>query len=100
MNDANKAGYRRDTIFTSFMMFKTWIPKLVSTRVEGIKYNTELEEWDYGRTRAFAKTLVHLGFRNITKMRDIMLGTEEGLKILDEILEQKKWTIIKKQDKL
>ena len=96
MNDANKAGYRRDTIFTSFMMFKTWIPKLVSTRVEGIKYNTELEEWDYGRTRAFAKTLVHLGFKNITKMRDIMLGTEEGLKILDEILEQKKMDYYKK----
>lgn len=90
MNDANKAGYRRDTIFTSFMMFKTWIPKLVSTRTEGLKENIELNEWSYGRTRAFAKTIVHLGFRNITKMRDIILGTEEGLKILNEMLEQKK----------
>ena len=32
MNEDYKAGYRRDAIFSSFMMFKDWIPKLVSAQ--------------------------------------------------------------------
>ena len=96
MNDANKAGYRRDTLFKSFMMFKTWIPKLVSTRGEELKYNIEVDEWNYGRTRAFIKTIHHLGMRNIKNIQDIMLGTPEGLKILDEILERKRIEYFKK----
>lgn len=90
MNEDNKAGYRRDTIFSSFMMFKNWIPKLVSTRVLDIKKNVELNEWEYGRGRAFLKAWVHLGIKNTSKMMDIINGTEEGLKILDEMLEAKK----------
>lgn len=90
MNEDNKAGYRRDTIFSSFMMFKNWIPKLVSTRVLDIKKNVELNEWEYGRGRAFLKAWVHLGLSNTSKMLDIISGTEEGLRILDEMLEAKK----------
>lgn len=90
MNMVNKAGYRRDTIFSSFMMFKTWIPKLVSVRALDIKKNIELDEWEYGRTRAFLKTIVFLSFKNISQLRDIINGTDEGLKILDELLEAKK----------
>ena len=56
MNEDNKAGYRRDAIFSSFMMFKDWIPKLVSEHAIGINKNAELDRWEYGRTRAFVKT--------------------------------------------
>lgn len=96
MNEDNKAGYRRDTIFSSFMMFKNWIPKLVSTRVLDIKKNVELGEWEYGRGRAFVKAWVHLGLKNTSKMLDIINGTEEGLRILDEMLEAKKIEYYKK----
>ena len=89
MSNDNKANYRRDTIFTSFMMFKTWMPKLVSARALDIHQNLETEEWEYGRTRVFVKTLVKLGARNIAKMRDMLNGTEEGLRIMDEMLEEK-----------
>jgi len=89
MSNDNKAGYRRDSIFTSFMMFKTWMPKLVSARTLDIHQNLETEEWEYGRTRVFVKTMVKLGMRNITKMRDVINGTEEGLRIMDEMLEEK-----------
>ena len=90
MSLTNKADYRRDTIFSSFMMFKNWIPKLVTARGMDIKKNVELDTWEYGRTRAFFKTVAYLGTANITSMNDIINGTEKGLKILDELLEAKK----------
>jgi hypothetical protein len=96
MNLDNKAAYRRDTILKSFMMFKNWIPKQVSIRTLDIQKNMELDEWEYGRSRVFVKTLINLGFRNITKMRDIMAGTAEGLAIMDEILEDKRQEHLKK----
>ena len=90
MSLTNKADYRRDTMFSSFMMFKNWIPKLVTGRGMDIKKNVELDTWEYGRTRAFFKTVAFLGKSNITSMIDIINGTEKGLKILDQLLEAKK----------
>jgi hypothetical protein len=90
MSTTNKADYRRDTMFSSFMMFKNWIPKLVTARGMDIKKNVELDTWEYGRTRAFFKTVAFLGKSNISSMIDIINGTEKGLKILDELLEAKK----------
>jgi hypothetical protein len=90
MNENNKAGYRRDSIFSSFMMFKNWIPKQVSVRAADIKKNTELDEWEYGRARAFFKTWIALCNWNISKMVQIANGSEEGLALLDELLESKK----------
>lgn len=90
MNEDNKAGYRRDTIFSSFMMFKGWIPKQLSVRGQDIKRSNELDNWEYGRMRVFAKTLVHIGLFNIKGMRDIISGKEEGLKKISEMYEAKK----------
>lgn len=90
MSSTNKADYRRDTMFSSFMMFKNWIPKLVTGRGMDIKKNVELDTWEYGRTRAFFKTVAFLGKSNIMSMIDIINGTEKGLMILDELLEAKK----------
>ena len=96
MNEDNKAGYRRDTIFSSFMMFKNWMPKLVAEHTLGIDKNAELDKWEYGRTRAFVKTWQYVGFRNIAKMRAIITGTDEGLQILNEMLEAKKLDYFRK----
>lgn len=96
MNEDNKAGYRRDTIFSSFMMFKNWMPKLVAEHTLGIDKNAELDKWEYGRTRAFVKTWQHVGFTNIAKMRAIITGSDEGLQIINEILEAKKLDYYKK----
>lgn len=90
MNQDNKAGYRRDAIFSSFMMFKTWIPKLVSEHIGEMSMNVEVGTWEYGRTRAFIKTWAFLGKRNVFKIREILNGSEEGLKILDEMLQEKR----------
>lgn len=99
MSDTNKADYRRDTMFRSFMMFKNWMPKLISAHTLDIKKNMQLDEWQYGRTRAFVKTWAHLGLMNIGKMRAIITGTEEGLAILDEMLEAKKADYFRKNGK-
>jgi len=90
MSSDNKAGYRRDTIFSSFMMFKTWIPKLVYSRVGDIKKNEQLGEWEYGRARVFLKTWANIGFTNIKGLRDVYIGNKEGLKIMDDLLQAKK----------
>ena len=90
MSRENKAGYRRDTILKSFMMFRNWIPKQVNERTMDIQKNEILDEWEYGRMRVFFKTWRHLGLRNILKIRNILAGNEEGLKIMNEILEEKK----------
>jgi hypothetical protein len=44
MSNDDKMGYRRDTIFNSFMMFKGWIPKLLSARYKNITKNTATDE--------------------------------------------------------
>ena len=100
MSSDNKANYRRDTMFRSFMMFKNWIPKLVSQRVSDIKKNKELDQWEYGRMRLFIKTWAQLGFRNIFKMRQIIMGTDEGLAILNDMLQQKREDYYRKTGKV
>jgi hypothetical protein len=100
MSADNKADYRRDTMFRSFMMFKNWIPKLVSQRSSDIKKNKELDQWEYGRVRLFLKTWNELGFTNIFKMRQIIMGTDEGLAILNKMLEQKKEDYYRKTGKV
>lgn len=90
MNVDNKAGFRRDSMLSSFMMFKGWIPKQVHVRTMDLRKNPELDTWEYGRSRAFLKTWAQLGLRNTLKMKDILNGTEEGLRIMDEMLAEKK----------
>ena len=90
MSEDNKANYRRDTIFKSFMMFKNWAPKQILLRGLSINKNLELNQWEYGRTRLFVKTWKQLGLRNIFKMQAILQGTDEGLAIMDEMLKAKK----------
>lgn len=90
MSRDNRADYRRDTILKSFMMFRNWIPKMISERTMDIQKNQELDEWEYGRARVFFKTLFRLGLRNIGKMQDIIAGNEEGIRIMNEILQEKR----------
>jgi hypothetical protein len=96
MSQENKAAYKRDTMFNSFMMFKHWIPKLVGTHAGAMKENLEIGDWQYGRTRAFLKTVSYIGFRNIGDLNDIIQGTEKGLRILSDLLEAKKEEHFKK----
>ena len=90
MSTENKADYRRNILAQSFMMFKNWIPKQVSLRALDIKKDPVLGQWEYGRTRLFAKTIMHVGFTKINKIKDIINATPEGIAIMQEMLEQKR----------
>jgi len=90
MSSDNRAGYRRDTILSSFMMFKNWIPKLLGARILDIQKNVELDEWEYGRVRLFIKTFAGIANYNIFKIRDILAGNDEGIRLMNEMLEAKK----------
>lgn len=100
MNNNDKMGYRRDTIFNSFMMFKGWIPKQVSVRGIDIRKNVDLDQWEYGRYRVFTKTLVEIGLRNISDIREVYLGTDKGLSIINNMLVAKKEAYFKKTGKV
>ena len=90
MSQEDKAGYTRDTMASAFMMFKGWIPKQISIRAKDIKYNVKQERWEYGRTRLFGKLLMKYGKSAIDKAINIMNGTDEGLKAMQEILDAKR----------
>jgi hypothetical protein len=96
MSADNRANYRRDTILKSMSMFRNWIPKQVSIRGHDIKYNLQVQQWEYGRTRAFMKAWVQLGLKSTFRMIDIIQGTDKGLSIMDQMIEEKKIEYYKK----
>jgi len=100
MSNENKMGYRRDVMMKSLMMFRNWIPKQVTIRGHDISKNIETGEWGYGRSRLFMKTIVHLGAKNMLKIQDIINGTDAGLAIMNELLEQKRIDYFKKHGKV
>lgn len=100
MNENNKMGYRRDTILSSFMMFKSWMPKHLGTRILDINKNIELNQWEYGKSRLFFKVALSLGVRNMTKMRDIITGNEAGLEFMQKMLQEKKAAYFEKTGKV
>ena len=99
MSEDDRSAASRDTILNSFMMFRKWIPKQIGVRTLGLRKNATTGNWEYGRSRAFLKVWSHLGKSTITKMRDIITGSDEGLRILDEMLIAKKQEYFRKTGK-
>jgi hypothetical protein len=99
MSEDDKSAASRDTILSSFMMFRKWIPKQIGVRTLPLRKNATSGNWEYGRSRAFLKVWSHLGKSTITKMRDIITGSDEGLRILDEMLIAKKQEYFRKTGK-
>ena len=89
MDENDKAAYKRSIILNSFMMFKHWIPKLITGRFHGVHKNIQSNNWEYGRSRLMAKTLLKLLESSLLKMSDLINQTEEGIKIMDQMLEEK-----------
>ena len=112
MDENDKMGFRRDTLFSSFMMFKSWIPKLVYVRTGKLEKNLQTGEWDYGRMRAFTKAILFKDmdtldidaersksfvtrwnmnvFSSIKRLKDIIYMTDDGIQLMNNILYQKK----------
>jgi hypothetical protein len=90
MSKEDRAGYTRDTLASTFMTFKGWIPKQIAIRTKDIKFNIKQERWEYGRTRLFAKLIAKQGLAAFKNAIDIMNGTDKGLGIMQELLEAKR----------
>lgn len=88
MSSDNKANYRRNIMMRSFMMFKTWIPKLLSTRITGLKYDLNQEDWEYGRANLWFGTVFKYGLSAIDGTYNIIVGNEKGLVFMDELLRE------------
>lgn len=95
----NEAQYRKSIIFRSFMMFKNWIVGQVATRASDIYKDDLLDQWSYGRARVYFKVVSHIGLKSIYKIRAIRMGTPEGIKIMRDILQDKKDDYFKKNGK-
>jgi hypothetical protein len=90
MSREDKAGYTRDTMASTFMLFKGWIPKQIAIRGKDIKFNVKQNRWEYGRIRLFGKLIMKQGLAAFKNSIDIMNGTDKGLQIMQEMLEAKR----------
>lgn len=90
MSQEDKAGYTRDTMASTFMLFKGWIPKQIAIRGKDIKFNVKQNRWEYGRTRLFGKLIAKQGLSAFKNAVDIMNGTDKGLQIMQELLDAKR----------
>lgn len=90
INYDNKAGYRRDTMFKSFLMFKSWIPKQVYVRTTDLDKDIMTGNWKYGRSRLMAKVIVENGTKSISTIRNLLLANDQGISYMNDMLERKK----------
>ena len=112
MDENDKMGFRRDTLFSSFMMFKSWIPKLVYVRTGALDKNIQTGNWEYGRMRAFVKTWLYKDLEglniedastkafytrwnmsvmsSVRNINDIIKMNDRGMEITNKILYDKK----------
>jgi hypothetical protein len=51
MDENDRYQYRMNIIFSSVMMFKNWIPRMVKVRYGGLSYNIDKDNWEVGRWR-------------------------------------------------
>lgn len=83
-------GMNQNIITNSMMIFKNWIPALADVRVGQLKYNNDIEAWEWGRMRTIMRFLAQDGVTALRKMHSAVRGTESGIKSLNEMYERKK----------
>ena len=78
----------------SFMMYKSWIPRLVDVRAGNLKYNSGTEAYEWGRTRMMFRMLKDDLFGALDAFKSSLLGDEKGqqraLTSFRELYERKK----------
>lgn len=74
----------------SFMMFKSWIPRLVDVRLGGLKYNSASDAYEWGRMRTVFGMLSLDVVKSVRKLRNTLVGNEKGVVYMKEMWEKKK----------
>lgn len=90
MSYDDKMGFNRDILAKSAMMFKGWIPKLVSVRAKDITKNVLTDDWEIGRYRSVIGLLQKRAFYRIQDIKSVLRGDDRGLAIIEEMYQSKK----------
>lgn len=61
----NIRGANLTVLGRSMMMFRSWIPRMADERFGELRQNYDLGEYEYGRYRAFGKTIFQDSIKNI-----------------------------------
>ena len=98
-SDANQSAM--NIWLNSMMVFKTWMPKLISTRFGALKkvaddFSVEIDEngfttgekYDMGRISLFMHTMGFNIFKGALRIRNILSMNENGIKALEEMFEK------------
>lgn len=83
-------GMNQNILTNSMMIFKNWIPALADVRVGQLKYNNDIEAWEWGRMRTVTRFLSQEGIKGIRKMYEAVRGTKGGIESLNEMYEKKR----------
>lgn len=63
----NIRGAHLTVLGRSLMMFRSWIPRMIDERFGELRHDYDIGEYEYGRYRAFGKTVFQDRIQNIAK---------------------------------
>jgi len=104
LNPSEVRSINQNVYTNSFMVFKNWIPSLMSVRFAKLNYSSDVEAFEWGRARTVARIMSREGIKSLSSLVDLLTfntfslsdtgkivkGTPEGLKTLQELYEFKK----------
>lgn len=90
MTDESRRLIDMNIYGSSFMVFKNWIPRLVDVRAGDLKYNSASDAYEWGRMRMVYSMLSLDLLKSTKRLKNTLLGNEEGVKYMREMWEKKK----------
>ncbi len=90
MSDEEVRGANQNIMFNSAMVFKNWIPALADQRLGDLKYNSDIQAWEWGRARTVFRFISLNGVTALKNMYNAARGTEGGIEALNKVYESKK----------
>jgi hypothetical protein len=73
------ALYKRSMVLTSFMMFKSWIPRMLNERLLPLRYAPGTNSYEYGRTRQLVHAIQNYGLGAAKAIIADLGGNEQPL---------------------
>jgi hypothetical protein len=74
----------------SFMMFKSWIPRLIDVRLGDVKYNSASDAYEWGRMRTVYSVMAKDLLGSLGNLKNTLTGNEKGVNFMREMWEKKK----------
>ena len=74
----------------SMMVFKSWMPRLISNRVQSLTWNEGLQEYEMGRWNAVGQLLHGNWIKGIKRLYNVYQMNDEGVALLKERYEDTK----------